>query len=222
MTNSYWKPLRIFLLVVTFGSIFAALGKSLLYPTSTQATATPFDFPENLPLASWQPLESVPLEENKEANLISGRLYAYQQNNRLLEIEMRYVIKTNGNVQRMEEQYRHQKISPGPLTIHHQEGIGFYGLAATPDRAYLSSCINPYGGSTVTGEQFRNNRNTYDLRVSRLVPWLLGQEELRDFRCLWTLLSIPLEDTTAEQAYPVLEKAWVSWYAWWQPRFPDP
>ncbi len=210
------------MLAVTFGSIFAALGKSFLYPTSTQATATPFTFPENIPLASWQPLESVSLEENKEANLISGRLYPYEQNNRLLEIEMRYIIKTRGNVQRMEEQYRHQKISADPLTIHHQEGIGFYGLTATPDRAYLSSCINPYGGSTVTAEQFRDNRNTYDLRVSRLVPWLLGQQELRDFRCLWTLMSIPLEDTTAEQAYPILENAWVSWYAWWQPRFPDP
>lgn len=222
MNNYYWKLLRIFLLAVTFGSICAVLGKSLLYPSSPQATTTSFTFPENIPLASWQLFESTPLEDNKKANLISARLYEYQQNNLLLQVEMRYLIKTSGNVKTMAEQYRNQEISLSTLTIHHEKGVGFYGLTATSDRAYLSSCINPYGGSTVTGEQFRDNRNTHDLRATRLVPWLLGQQELRDFRCLWSILSIPLEKNSPAEAYPLLEKAWFEWYAWWQPRFPKP
>ncbi|MCT7986776.1 cyanoexosortase A system-associated protein [Laspinema olomoucense] len=222
MAILYWKKLRIVLLALIWGGSVAVLGKILFYPTSSKSTVTPFSFPQNIPLTKWQPLPNEPIQENKEPHIIAATLYQYHKNNLHLDIEMRYFIKTNGDIQKMAEKHFDAETSPGKLTIHHQEGIGFYGLAATAERAYLSSCINPYGGSTVTAEQFRNNRNTYDLQIARLVPWLLGQQELRDFRCLWTILSVSLEDTTAEQAYPVLENAWVSWYAWWQPRFPKP
>ncbi|MCT7968579.1 cyanoexosortase A system-associated protein [Laspinema sp. D1] len=224
MQKMYWKPLRIFLLALTFSSVLVVVGKSLLYSNPDKGPSADFSFPPDIPLTEWQPLESDSLPVQNTSNLISARVYRYQhqQNKFSLDIEMRYVIDTDGDIKTMLNKHLNSETYPGKLTIHHQEGIGFYGLAATTERAYLSSCINPYGGSTVTAEQFRNNRNTYDLQVSRLVPWLLGQQELRDFRCLWTVLSMPLEDTTAEQAYPVLEKAWVSWYAWWQPRFPDP
>lgn len=224
MQKMYWKPLRIFLLALTFSSVLVVVGKSLLDSNPEQGSSTDFSFPPDIPLTEWQPLESDSLEDENASNLVSGRLYRYQhqENKNSLDIEMRYIINTDGDIKTLLNQHLDSETYPGKLTIHHQEGIGFYGIAATPERAYLSSCINPHGGSTVTAEQFRNNRNTYDLQVSRLVPWLLGQQELRDFRCLWTLLSIPLEDTTAEQAYPILENAWVSWYAWWQPRFPDP
>ncbi|MCT7983579.1 cyanoexosortase A system-associated protein [Laspinema sp. A4] len=222
MAMLYGEKLRIFLLALILGGLVSVLGKILLYPTSSKSTVTPFNFPQNIPLTDWQTLQSEPIQQDQESNIVAGTLYQYHKNNLYLDIEMRYLIKTNGDIQKMREKHLDAETSPGKLTIHHQEGIGFYGLAATAERAYLSSCINPYGGSTVTNEQFRNNRNTYDLQLSRLVPWLLGQQELRDFRCLWTILSMPLEETTAEQAYPVLENAWVSWYAWWQPRFPKP
>jgi cyanosortase A-associated protein len=224
MQKMYWKPLRIFLLALTFGSVLGVVGKSLLYSSPEKSLSADFSFPPDIPLTDWQPLESDSLKDKNASNLVSARLYRYQhpQNQFSLDIEMRYVIDTDGDIKTMLNKHLNSETYPDKLAINHQEGIGFYGIATTTERAYLSSCINPYGGSTVTAEQFRNNRNTYDLRVSRLVPWLLGQQELRDFRCLWTLLSIPLEDTTAEQAYPILEKAWVSWYAWWQPRFPDP
>jgi cyanosortase A-associated protein len=48
----------------------------------------------------------------------------------------------------------------------------------------------------------------------------LGQEGLKDRRCLWAHLSVPLKNSSPEAAYQVLEKAWFSWYQWWQPRFP--
>jgi cyanosortase A-associated protein len=52
------------------------------------------------------------------------------------------------------------------------------------------------------------------------MPILLGQEALLDKRCLWVYLSIPLRNSSPEEAYKTLEQAWFSWYQWWQPRFP--
>lgn len=224
MSKMHWKPLRIFLLALTFGSVLTVVAKALLYSSPETGPSADYNFPPDIPLTEWEPLESESLPAQNPSNLIAARLYRYQheQNKSSLDIEMRYVIDTDGDINTMLNKHLNSETSPGKLTLRHQEGTGFYGIAATAERAYLSSCINPYGKSTVTAEQFRNNRNTYDLRVSRLVPWLLGEQELRDFRCLWTTLSMPLDNTTVEQAYPILENAWVSWYAWWQPRFPDP
>ncbi len=223
MDKISWKPLRVFLLIAIFGSVLTVVGKSLLFSSAPfQATSTNFTFPASVPLPEWQQLQSTPIENNPTSNLLFARRYQYQQNSLPLDIEMRYIIKTNGDIKQMMEKHLNSETSPAKLTINHKEGIGFYSLAATPERAYLSSCINPRGGSTVTAEQFRDNRNTYDLQVSRLLPWLLGQQELRDFRCVSTILSIPLQGTSTAQAYPILENTWVSWYAWWQPRFPKP
>jgi cyanosortase A-associated protein len=80
-------------------------------------------------------------------------------------------------------------------------------------RAYLDACINSRGGSTFTEEQFRANRIQYDVQFNRLLPWLLGQQELRDQRCLWTHLSIPLNQSSPESSYHILENAWFSWYS---------
>jgi len=50
----------------------------------------------------------------------------------------------------------------------------------------------------------------------------LGRGNIQDRRCLWTQMSVPLDKTTPEDAKKILENAWVSWYGWWQPRFPEP
>lgn len=86
-------------------------------------------------------------------------------------------------------------------------------------QAYLDACINPQGGSTFTSDLFDANRIRYDLQFARLLPWLLGHQELRDKRCLWTHLSIPL-DRSSSDAYVSLEQAWFSWHKWWSSRFP--
>lgn len=209
-------------MAATLTGVVFVLGKSLLFPSADNPTPVSFAFPTTVPLAQWQPVESSPIEVKEDSKLVSGRLYRYQQDRLPLSIEMRYVTRTNGEVKKLIAQYLNADTAAAKLITRQQEGIGFYSIAATPDRAYLSSCINPRGGSTVTADQFRANRNTYDINLSRIVPWLLGQQELRDHRCLWTVLSIPLENTSAEDAYPILETAWVSWYRWWQPRFPQP
>lgn len=218
---SCWKNLRIPLLAVTLSGVLLVLGKSILYPAVSSRTVTPFVFPSAVSLLEWQPLPSHPLVDQtaKHPNYLSGRHYQYIQNNLPLNIEMRYVVDTAGDVKDFIKTYTSIPSSP---VLRQQEGIGFYSLFIYQGKAYLSTCINPHGGSTVTARQFKQNRNTYDLQLGRLLPWLLGQENLKDERCLWTHLSIPLRDSSPEPAYLLLESAWFSWYQWWRPRFPKP
>ncbi|MEA5581253.1 hypothetical protein VB620_07860 [Nodularia harveyana UHCC-0300] len=56
------------------------------------------------------------------------------------------------------------------------------------------------------------NRYQYDLTSYRILPWLFGQDVLRDDRCLWTQLSMPLNGLPATDVYPILESVWLKNY----------
>lgn len=216
---SYGNNLRISLLAITLSSALLILAKVILYPATSRYTVSAFTFPFVVPLAGWQLLPSVPISSQQEhPEYLSGRRYQYIQATVPLTIEMRYLNKTNGEVKNLLKSYTSIPLSP---KLHYQEGIGFYGTFIYQQKAYLSSCINPRGGSTVTQSQFNQNRHTYDVKINRLLPWLLGQAKLEDKRCLWTQLSIPLKSSSSE-AYQTLETAWFTWYQWWYPRFPKP
>jgi cyanosortase A-associated protein len=216
----YWKQARISFLIIIFGSVFFVLGKSILTPSVTKySTTSLFIFPSKVPLTGWQSLASRPLPESKSEFLqaIAEKHYQYTRDGRILDIEMRYFTGTDGDVSNYIRSYT--SLVPS-FSLGDRANVGFYGLLADRQRAYLSACINPRGGSTVTGGQFMQNRYLYDFRLNRLLPWLLGQESLSDRRCLWVHLSIPLENSSPETAERVLENVWFSWYEWWYPRFP--
>lgn len=230
-----WKSTRISFLSVTLFGVLLVLTKAILFPASSNRTVTAFVFPSVVPLNGWQPLASHPLvtqssatescldciketQTNKQVNYLSGRQYQYIQNGLSLNIEMRYLVNTVGDVKEYIKQ--NTNIHLAKVTLRQQTGIGYYNLFSDRSKAYLSTCINPRGGATVTDRQFKQNRNTYDLQ-SRIVPWLLGQQELKDNRCLWTHISTPLKGTTPDRTYQFLETAFVSWYQWWYPRFPN-
>lgn len=219
--QNYWKPLRLSLLAITCGGVLFVTLKSILVP-ATKPSPSPFEFPQSVPLTNWQAVESSPLQVSQDSNILAARLYRYQKNGLPLEIEMRYVVNTNGSVEGMMRGHSILKSSPGKLTVDQIEGVGYHGFLVRENRVYLNTCINPRGGSTVTDEQFRYNRNTYDIELGRLLPWLVGQASLQDVRCLWTQMSIPLQQETPKDAEKMLETAWVSWHRWWQPRFPKP
>lgn len=219
------EKVRISLLAVIFGSALFVLGKTTLAPVAGNSIVTSFVFPTGVPLSQWQLSLSRPLADPITKGPKSpGRHYRYIQKNISLDIDMRYIVDTHGNVKSFIEKYYSLPLSSGQLALvlRHQEGIGFHNLFADQQRAYLSTCINASGGSTVSASQFRRNRFIYDIRLSRLFPWLLGQGTIRDRRCLWAHLSVPLKNSAPEDAYRILETAWFSWYQWWSPRFPKP
>lgn len=215
-----WKELRLYLLAITFFVGVFILGKRILAPVDKSIT---FTFPQKVALQNWQSLASEPLAniQGENFNSVAGKHYQYISNNQKLTIEARYLVSTNGDIQKViEKSSLIPSLDKSLLVNRYSDKVGFYTLFSHKQRAYLSACINPRGGSTVTSEQFTENRNTYDLQINRLVPWLLGKEDLRDWRCLWTLVSIPIVKSSTQDTYPVLEKAWISWYNWWVPRFP--
>ncbi len=216
-----WQQVRIPFLIVAFSSLMLALGKSIVNPPASAPPA--FTFPSVIPLPGWQPLPSSPLPTNPQSQQqpVEGRHYRYIQNSSSLEIEMRYLVNTDGDVKTLIQNYTSIPLTSLNLSseLRQQQGVGSYLLLTDQQRAYLSACINPHGESTVTREQFVQNRNTNDLQPTRLLSWLLGRADLRDWRCLWAHLSIPLSKALPE-SYRALEAAWVSWDQKWT-RFPN-
>lgn len=212
----FWKPIRVSLLVLTFGGVLVVAGKSIFGSTPDKSTAKTFEFPKDVPLSGWQAIGSQPLTEPL------GRTYQYSQGNLNLAIEMRYVDYPHTN-EKLFRQYDPNLVASNksPRILRQRETIGAYSLSVDEGRAYLRTCINPRGDSAITYSEFIRNRYTSDLQLSRLLPWLMGQESLRDHRCLWTYLSLPIQDSSPEQAYQVLENTFLPWYQWWHSRFPE-
>jgi cyanosortase A-associated protein len=222
------EQIRIALLAITcFGVLFTTV-KLMLDPDAANRKVNNFVFPTNVLLADGEILESqlltdtVVQEPKKYDAAIAGRLYRYRYDSIPLDIEMRYIIGTLGNVEGFIKNKTTIKLPTGKIFQKelYQEGIGYYGLFTYQNKAYLSSCINPQGESTVSTKQFLKNRDTYNIHLNRLLPWLLGKQSLVDRRCLWAHLSTPSNNVDDKIAYKTLEKAWFSFYRWWSPRFP--
>jgi cyanosortase A-associated protein len=210
-----WKHLHLSILAVTFSITLLVLGRVILLPKPETATDYSI-FSENIPLEQWQfkKNESLPQPKKLHFELLAQKRYEYIRNNLPLNIEMRYV--TDGNVPKLIKEFTSITSSS---TVQKKEGIGYYGLGIDQKQAYLSACINPYGNSTFTEEQFNQNRFHHEMKPQHLLSWLLGQQQLQHKRCLWAHLSIPLNNSSPEAAYQVLENVWFSWYQWWQTRF---
>jgi cyanosortase A-associated protein len=204
-----------------FAGIVLVFGKLYLTPIArNQTSPVVFNFPSQIPLSGWRSLASRPLDIERsnllERKEIAAQRYRYGQKDAIVEIEMRYFASSNGDVNEFVKDYTGRSPS---LTIHQQKQVGVYGLFTRQQRAYLSACINPRGGSTVTIQQFEQNNYFYDLRWHRLLPWLLGRQPLTDKRCLWTHMSVSWK-SSPEKAYRLLESIWFPWFDWWNLNFP--
>lgn len=230
MPKLSWPSIRLTLLALTFVGTFGVWAKLSTAPkaeSGTTQTVTANKLQETVPLPNWQQSNSTPLSPNEDSEF--GRTYRYQQNGSQLDVELHYMI-SDGNVSRYLFVHSPVHTANANLKVKYEPNVGYYGLVTHENTAYLSACINPRGGSTVTEQQFTQTRYTHDLQPSRILPWMLGKESLIDYRCLWTLMSIPLKknNTTSpseraiseESAYKELEAAWFSWHQWWQAHFP--
>ncbi|MGF1478919.1 MAG: cyanoexosortase A system-associated protein [Cyanophyceae cyanobacterium] len=219
MTVLRWRSWRLLLLCLVLGGSVGVLLKTILWPQEEpQRAADSLLFPTAVPLPGWQLVETTLLAaKNSES---PGQLYQYRRQNRSLEISARYQVSTDGSVNRFLVVYtpiRPATVSP---QLRYQEAIGYYSLFQYKDRGYLSACINPRGKTTVTEQQFTRNGYLQSLRGERLLLWLLGQNELFDNRCLWTLLSTPVDTDISMTDEQILEEVWSNWHRWWQAHFP--
>ncbi|MEL6457024.1 MAG: cyanoexosortase A system-associated protein [Cyanobacteria bacterium J06621_15] len=216
-----WQKIRIPLLSLTFGSVLLVLGKVVLFPLPGKPKLSSFTFPSEVPLPQWQQSKIQFQPNSEETQFIAQKHYRYKRNNSNLDIEMRYLTLPGGNFSVL---LGDNKPALSSSIERYRDEVGFYLVGIeNQQRAYLSTCINPRGGATLTFTQYMQNRYLHDLQPQRLVSWLLGKEELLDKRCLWAHMSVPIKDYSSPKvAVQTLENAWLSWYKWWQPRFPKP
>lgn len=179
-----------------------------------------YQLPSQIDLPNWRSLSSQPLNLPLDS-LLTAHQYLYNDysRNHQVRIDAIYLnrvssflnIIKNINIQYIES----------TLQLKYAANIGHYALFADQDQAYLASCINPTGQGTLTEAQFNSNQHHIDVVLSRLGSYLLGTADLRDYRCLFTVISMPIAKTASTQVnYQYLEKSWIDWHRFWQDKFP--
>jgi cyanosortase A-associated protein len=228
---NYWRSLQITILAVLFGSAVFILGKSVIDPKVAKPDPI---LPKSASLPEWEFRSTNPILNStasdpddtkpQHSRLISGRIYHFKQNQQSLDLEIRYLGETDGDVKKILRQYKSIFI-PNAITkdssiLHQRDGIGSYIIFTQAERINLSACINPSGNSSVTRNQFESDRNNYDLQFGRILAWLKGEAELREQSCLWVNISSPIKNDSDQSRYQLvqdlatqnLEAAWGSWY----------
>lgn len=226
MIVSRWQSLRILAIACTLGGVIGVILRAIIVSEGAdRSQLNAFDFPKQVPLSSWQ-LQSVkPLRATDPSRFDRGQQYLYGQNRAPLTVQTRYEHYTDGNVRRLLVLYMPIEPAMAQLAIKYRENSGYYGLFEYEGKAYLSACLNSTGRSTVTEQQFVQNRYAYGWSLKRSLLWIIGQNDLLDGSCFWTLMSVPLASDSSEiaiaQAYRNLEQAWFNWYQWWKPVIKD-
>ena len=218
------KPRTVLLITIAIATAFT-LGKSFIQSEKRTSQISKHSFPESITLSQWDLLFTKSVNPNLvkspayiSGQFISGKHYRYRKKERYLEIEMRYLVDTDGDL----KSFITSQTGELATALKQDSNGGFYSIYIDNEKAHLSSCINPRGDSTVTSDRFKRNRMIYDIRISRVFPWLLGKAELQDNRCLWAHISTPLDRrTSVEDTYQILETVWFDWYAYWRSHFPE-
>jgi cyanosortase A-associated protein len=219
-----WDKGRLPCLFVVLAGSLAALGWGINTPLQPRPTVAAFSFPAIVPLTGWQQLGSSPLPIPTYEKLIpiASKVYQYRQDGRVLEIEMRYLTATKGDIPQFLHWYKSIEQTPA-AKIERQPGIGYHLFFVHQNKAYLSSCIHPQGESTVDGKQYLKTKLLSSGNPRQLWGWLVGQKTLFDQRCLWSHLSLPLtEPSQPEKTHQILKEVWLPWADWWQKNFPEP
>ena len=218
-----FKSLKVFYLIAVFTSTCVAISISIFTPNFKNRPK--FQFPDQVSLTNWQFQSSNNLDNALKNNAIAARKYFYTSPTKdTLQIDALYI---DGIVSIPKSlAILGLKYSSNSLNIRYLESVGYYALFVDQDRAYLSSCINPYGDTTVTEDQFINNRD--NTTSNRIGSYLLGVTNLRNNRCLFTIISIPLENpklvnqstNSLAKMYQKLESVWINWHKNWHYDFP--
>ena len=219
------------LLILCIGSI-GVLGNALISSPKLKDLEEPtaFNFPQNVPLPDTRMLTSKPLAAQSLPNGMVGAGYAYryEYNSRPIDLEIRYITDGVANRPTMDAMLPIFTKIPvtalQPSSMKEEPGLGFYSLFADKKTAYFGTCINPRGITTVTGDQFHANSNpnpfTGNIPFERMVPWLMGRQTFRDSRCLWTVLSMPIDAAAPDDTMKTLQTVGINWTRWWQGHFP--
>ncbi|CCQ56652.1 MAG: cyanoexosortase A system-associated protein [Crocosphaera sp.] len=234
-----WKQTRVGLLGLVFLGLSGVLIYTFISPEQTEKISKTEEviIPDNVPLSQWKLLESKlldqPKTESSEPENYFARKYEYTNDQERLKAEIRYHKYFGSFNQFLIKDMKMPAASIFPY-IRYQKGIGHYAFFEHENTTYLGSCINAKGEATVTLSQYNQNRYLHGWGLTRTFLWLIGQQDLVEYRCLWTIMSIPnsseeldftinidTNDKELNETEKKLEEAWLDWYAWWKNNFPD-
>jgi cyanosortase A-associated protein len=216
---NFWERTRVLLLSVTGISTLIVFANVIFSPTLGKNSFAEYTLPQTLSLPNWQFLKSddLPISSPEALSgndaIPSAKRYQFMQNNIVLELESRYVIHTDGNLNRLLKRYQKVLIASNPsIAVREKAGTGFYGISSSEGKSYLDACINQRPGSTFTQAQFMANQTSYRIHPQQIIALLWEKERLNDHRCLWVHLAVPLDETSPKSTETLLEKAWFSLY----------
>ncbi|MEY2979546.1 MAG: cyanoexosortase A system-associated protein [Prochlorotrichaceae cyanobacterium] len=226
MKTPWPEKLRLLILGILLLAGAGVLVKIIFTPKSTELQAQPqITLPNSVPLSSGTLFSSRSLSSpfDQEIHSLADQAYQYQivleQNFQLQPtLQVHYIVRSTGDVKRYVKQAFSLPSQAGKSELKHNL-FGDYLQILESDQLQFSTCLDPYGRSTVSIRDYQGNRNFRDIRY-RLLPWLLGAP-LKDERCLFTTLTIALEPKDLPTLEPPLESLWQDWCQWWINNFPE-
>ena len=120
-----------------------------------------------------------------------------------LNIETLMIPNFGGNSPRIIELYIEPDLEPKDITVVNDKKIGSFGLFNRDNSSYLTTCVHPTGQTAFNRQQFSQLAH-HNIR-SRIVPWILGLSDIRDWRCLWVNMSIDLTGISQAEANKILQ-----------------
>jgi cyanosortase A-associated protein len=224
------NKIRIPILAVICTSIGLTLGASLL---NLKVGDRQFALPDAAPLDNWQLTDSEaisttpqPIEGDQPPleSVTVARRYQYTQGDRQLNLEMRYIPRSYGQIAAIIPAYtsiaNQEFISENAADLQRSnQSIGSYNLFTYQNKAYLSTCINPQGQTTADQVAFLTNLRATQSLKDNVLPWAIGNAPLRDRRCLWVHMYVDLDrnqNISEQQAYATLEASLGNLSQWWR------
>jgi cyanosortase A-associated protein len=209
--------------------LLVSILKLLVIPPLDGRRPSPEIFPDQWVDSSYHQWQLILPPANRLPGAVSQHTYnqvlAYQQYQRISDptvtLTLYYVTNTAADMGPLLAAYDLPMNDEVQAFQDYPSPQGTYRLFAANSAVHLVSCLNPQGPATVTMTAFEHNRHFYDLRWSRILPWLSGRTPLFDRRCLWVQLSLAASQRTAETD-EILKTHWIAVSTWWQARFPVP
>jgi cyanosortase A-associated protein len=186
-------------------------------------------FPPTIPLPGLEPVTQEPLTDPEAPRKATKALYrvshryVYRDNaqGKPMVIAVRYLFRTDGNVPALINDIAKLTIAEAETSQTQEDAqLGHYTYFRYQGQVYLSACLNPRGQTTVTSTQFEDNLSLTALRPDAITAWLLQGADLRDRRCLWTLISQPTDTIRPAEQQQRLVKTLRQWQQWWQQNYP--
>ena len=115
-----------------------------------------------------------------------------------------YITNDSEDNSKLIRQYLELESEPKNIIVKKDRNIGSYGLFSEGNKTYLTTCIHSQGKTAFTYQQFAELAN-HNLH-RRLLPWILGLSDLRNWNCLWVNISLSLQDITEDQASLLLQQ----------------